>query len=157
MASRRLCISAGGSDAHPIRPRGPGGGGRQANRRAVGREGGWTGRACRGGRGEATNTCLVVGDSSRLPAGGGRPCTSAEGEGHGPQPCAFSTGRRNALHPCACQHRVEGLGLQPCAHQHRVEGTVGVAPLQPTPAALPIEGLWKCCIAAPGPQHTYRC
>ena len=76
---------------------------------------------------------------------GGAPCTSAEGGGYGHHPCAFSSKRRDVLHPCACQHMVEGLGLHPCARQHRVEGTVGVAPLQPTPAPLPIDGLWECC------------
>ena len=76
---------------------------------------------------------------------GGAPCTAAEGGGYGHHPCAFSSGWRDVPHPCACQHSVEGLGHHPCTRQHRVEGTVGVAPLQPAPAPLPIEGLWECC------------
>ena len=87
---------------------------------------------------------------------GGAPCASAEGGGYGHPPCAVSLGWRDVLRPCARQYWVEGLGLHPCAHQHKVEGTVAVAPLLPTPAPLPIVGLWECCIAAPGPLRTYR-
>ena len=124
---------------------GRGGGGGQATPPCPGQGGGGAGRACRRGGGQLPPA--PSGGEVRTPRGypQGGPCKSAEGGGYGHHPCAFITGRRDVLHPCACQHRVEGLSLQPCACQHRVEGTVGVAPLQPTPAPLPIEGLWECC------------
>ena len=134
MASRRLCISAGHVyDARPVRPCGPGGGGGHNPCPGQGREGGGGWGACRGGGGAAP-TCPVGARGLRTPRGYPR---------GGPMPA--STGRRDVLHPCASQHRVEGLGLHPCTRQHRVEATVGVAPLQPTPTPLLIEGLWECC------------
>ena len=113
------------------RPRARGG---QACRRAAG----WVRR----GEGEGRHAHPAGGGGGGL---SGAPCTSAEGGGVWPPPCAFSSGWRDVLHPCACQHKVEGLGLHPRVRQHRVKGTLGVAPLQPTPAPLPIEGLWECC------------
>ena len=108
--------------------------------------GGWGGWARLQGRGGWGGSPHLPRRGGLLAATRGRAaCTSAEGEGYGLHPCAFSTGRRDVLHPCVCQQRVEGLGLHPRARQHKVEGTVGVAPLQPTPAPLPIEGLWECC------------
>ena len=69
----------------------------------------------------------------------------SKGGRYGHPPCSVGSGWRDVLHPCARHDWVEALGLHPCAHQHRVEGTVGVTPLLPTPAPLPIVGLWEWC------------
>ena len=155
MASRRLCISAGHAcDAHPVRPRGPRGG--QANRRALGWEGGGggAGRACGGGGG--ASTCPVMGDSSRLPAGG----------------------------PHACQQRVEGMAPT-LVHSAQGGGTFSIhvhastgwkdwasTPVHAStgwrvrwvlrhcsqpPPLYQSRGYESAAIAAPGPQCTYRC
>ena len=76
-------------------------------------------------------------------------CIQPRVEGRSPPMCMPAQGGRNGPPP------------HPCAHQHRVEVMVGVAPLQPTPAPLPIEGLWECCKTAalgggsgfPSPVH----
>ena len=73
------------------------------------------------------------------------PMHGSRGWGVWPPPMCIQLRWRDVPHPCACQHRMEGLRRHPCARQHGVEGALGVAPLQPAPAPLPIEGLWDCC------------
>ena len=130
--------------AHPAASAGRGGGAGLSPCRGSGEEGG-------AGEGD-----------TRIPLGGGGQAGGREGRGGGRKPRrgpmhvsrgwgvwlppgAVSSGWGDVLHPCACHYWVDGLGLHLCARQHRAEGTVGVAPLQPTPAPLPTEGLWECC------------
>ena len=66
------------------------------------------------------------------------------------QPNKSSPGWGGACLLCACQRRLWDWAAT-LRTSAQAEAAVGVAPLRPTPALLPFEGLWVCCeTAAPG-------
>ena len=52
------------------------------------------------------------------------------------------------LPPLRMPALVRGTGPPPVRTSAQAEAVAGVAPVQPTPAPVPIEGLWVCCVIA---------
>ena len=121
-------------------------GGGQACRRAAGwaRWGDGGGGGCAllrgGGGGGGGGAEALAGPHARLLGVGGRASNL----------CLQSwVGGR--LLPMCMPAQVGGIGPPPLRTSAQAEAAVGAAPLRPTPAPLPIEGLWVCCeTAAPG-------
>ena len=132
---RRIC-GPGGARLSPCRglgEQGEGGGGRAHP--AWGGGGGQAGGVEWGGGAEGS-----AGRHARLLGVGGRATTLC----HQPRVGGCSP-------PMCMPALVGGIGPPPLRTSAQAEAAVGVAPLRPTPAPLPIEGLWVSCeTAAPG-------
>ena len=122
------------------------GGGGLSPCRGVGEEGGG-GRALLLGGGAGSGGRGVGGGCGGV---GRAPCTAAGCGGRASTLCLRPrVGGR--LLPMCMPAQVGGIGPPPLRTSAQAEVALGVAPLRPTPAPLPIEGLWVCCeTAAPG-------
>ena len=136
-------------NAHPTASAGRGG---QACRRAAG----WVRRGEGGGR----PRILLGGGGGQAGRGGGwgggaeasaRPHARQLGVGSRATTLCHHPRVGGRSPPMCMPAQVGGIGPPPLHASAQAEAAVGVAPLRPTPAPLPIEGLWVCCeTAAPG-------